>query len=263
MSNATTLNRPTPRQQTNTTPKPPRIPHRTPEPIPEPIRDPALEPNPSPRSPAPLQARRHTSELTPTEQGALLEDYFDNSVELATIASNAGVRLFDLVQWLASPPIQAKLDLIKAADLERAQRIAAHHAAVAMQAMAFIARQSPDSDRSMETVRKAAAYVHRAAQPPKLHTRARHRTPSGGQPQSPTQDQTQSQCEPQARHDSAPSDATMERNRSGPVPSTPPNQEPQPEQPPIKPPLPSSPRLTTPPRIASSDPLPTQSDPSP
>lgn len=175
MSNATTLNRPTPRQQTNTTQRPPRIPHRTPEPTPEPIPD-----------PAPPQARRHTSELTPTEQGALLEDYFDNSVELATIASNAGVRLFDLVQWLASPPIQAKLDLIKAADLERAQRIAAHHAAVAMQAMAFIARQSPESDRSMETVRKAAAYVHRAAQPPKNPKRPRGKAPDPTDPANRT-----------------------------------------------------------------------------
>jgi hypothetical protein len=144
---------------------------------------PTPAPSSSPPPPTSTPPRRHTSDLTPDEQGALLEDYFNNSVDLATVASNARLRLLDLAEWLASPSIQAKLDLIKAADLERAQRIAAHHAAIAMQSIAFIARQSPESDRSMETVRKAATYIHRAAQPPKLDAGSRRR--DTGKQQSP------------------------------------------------------------------------------
>lgn len=125
--------------------------------------------------------------LSPDEQNEIMHDYFDNALDILVVASNAKLRLFDLIDWLESPPIAARLARLRQAALERVERVAAHRAVAAMHIIADLAWTRADSDRAIETKRKAAALVIRTAkgQHPAKRTR-----PSQSQPQSPAHPDT-------------------------------------------------------------------------
>lgn len=140
-----------------------------------------IDPSPQLAHARPARVYRDPHTLTPDEENALFHDYFDNALDILVVASNANLRLFDLIDWLDSPPIAARLARLRQAALERVERVAAHRAVAAINIIADLAWTRAESDRAIETKRKAAALVIRTARglhPAKRTSQPPHQPPS-------------------------------------------------------------------------------------
>ena len=108
---------------------------------------PSLPPVPSAQSPVPASSR-----------GDILADYWNPDLSLFQIAARNNISLFDLLEWLQQPTVIAAIELVNAAETQRAARLAANAATLATSALIRAA-----SAPSAETARRAATTILRHA----------------------------------------------------------------------------------------------------